>query len=145
VSRAHDVDQFSLKQRDHLAQALRNGATYMEAASMAEVAPDAFERDWLQGAADLSAGEETELAAWVRTCRSNRARYTATLRAEARGMRGREATAAVHLLEHIEADAEPDPEPTILPHLDTWSAESMALANDLLRSLAGGKANPPRG
>jgi hypothetical protein len=131
---------------DHLS----NGAMLREAAAMVSVPWKTFEAEWLEAEKLHNMGDKSALARWYSDAAAARAKFRATLRLQAQQEAGDRSSAdALKLLQHLESEKDPEmvdtPLHATVPAIETWSQESKDLADDLLRSLAGGPMNPPRG
>jgi hypothetical protein len=98
-----------------------------------------------KGKSEHEADERTEDAAFYSECVAARAKAKAKLRDVMKMGTPAEAKQAEKMHQWLDTDPMPEPEPAAKRlHIESWSEESIRLADDLLRSLAG-DSNPPRG
>jgi hypothetical protein len=127
------------EQRTRVVELLAEGATLREASAITHTPWKAFAAEWAVGRGDSEQGHETELADWYRTAQAARSRKRAVLRALAAETAGtRESGDLLRVLEALEAEDEPEAAEAAGPSpVDSWSPKALALADDLLRELAG--------
>ena len=121
------------QRRDFVAFVLK-GDTWDDAASRAKVS-------WADLVAAWYGSVEADVAL-VADSRAARAEVKARYREVMKTGTPTEVKSAKAMLDWLNNDHEPEPESaaTKIPHIENWSQESKDLADNLLRSLAGGAA-----